>query len=274
MSCIKYSTDLDSKFLIVRHGQTSYNIYIDKHLRDIDSKIADAPLNETGIKQAKSRQKEVNKLNIKYVYCSPLFRALQTASILLENHPEKDNIVITVHPLIHEALICPYTFPLDISYSKSVFNLNSKVKVDWDLFDEITQKLPYQQNFFYFSNITLLSDQEKVTFYDKFNESYKSNNMEKLKEEMEKLSKYSVDECKKPLESLRHVALRFDDFRRFLLGKFGGCLEKTEEKVLIVCHGTLIQVLTAPKPYENDDIICHQKEGFRADNCQIISIYL
>lgn len=74
------------KIWITRHGQTDYN---KKHLMQGRT---DAPLNETGIHQAKEARAKIGDMHFDAVYASPLQRAKKTASII-GDVPE-DQIII------------------------------------------------------------------------------------------------------------------------------------------------------------------------------------
>lgn len=72
---------------IVRHGQTKLNV--EKRMQARNGE----PLNETGIEQAKTLQKEFenNGILFDYVYSSPQERAVQTAKISSKKNPIIDD---------------------------------------------------------------------------------------------------------------------------------------------------------------------------------------
>lgn len=78
------------KIYFVRHGQTDYN-----YQRLIQGRI-DAPLNKTGIKQAKETGQLLKSLDFKYdkIVSSPLSRAFETAHLVARKMSYKDNILI------------------------------------------------------------------------------------------------------------------------------------------------------------------------------------
>ena len=133
IKCI-FTTDLNGKFLYMRHGKTKFNSDHDKH-RQINISYIDCHLSPNGIQQVRAKQNLINKLSLEKVYVSPFYRALQTAYILLENHPNLINIPIIVHPKIAEIGGCTHDFILDIKKNKADFNNDSKVKFNWDIFN-------------------------------------------------------------------------------------------------------------------------------------------
>ena len=100
---LKYIQDLSGKFLFMRHGESLFN-RIDGEEKRYNPDFCDAHLSEKGIEQAKSRQEDINKLNIEKVYVSPYNRALETMLYALETHPSLDNLVVKVHPKIGEII--------------------------------------------------------------------------------------------------------------------------------------------------------------------------
>lgn len=61
---------------IARHGQTNLN------LTKLMQGRTDEPLNDTGIRQAEARRRQIGDIHFDKVYASPLKRAVQTAEIL------------------------------------------------------------------------------------------------------------------------------------------------------------------------------------------------
>lgn len=61
---------------VVRHGETEANV------KNLFNGINSLDLTETGIQQAKNIQSSIKKLDIDYIFCSPLKRTIHTANIL------------------------------------------------------------------------------------------------------------------------------------------------------------------------------------------------
>ena len=100
-----YSKDTKGKFLFIRHGQTSFNKAMsEKGIKKVksDPKFLDPELTKEGIEEGKKFSKNYENYNIEQIYVSPLYRTLQSAYFLFKNHPQKNEIIIKVHPLICE----------------------------------------------------------------------------------------------------------------------------------------------------------------------------
>ena len=139
------------KFYFMRHGETLYNSIKDKSIK-YNPEYADSHLSDKGKEQAKSRQKDLNNLNIEIIYVSPYYRALETMEYAFENHPNIENIIAYVHPKLSELAGMIHEFILDIKKTKKDFNMNSKVKVNWSIFDNYVKNLIYGDNLFFIEN--------------------------------------------------------------------------------------------------------------------------
>lgn len=73
--------------IVFRHGETSFN-------RDnIFCGWINAPLNETGIKQAKTLAEKLRGEKVDYAFCSDQVRSMQTLAAVLEYHPKAEVII-------------------------------------------------------------------------------------------------------------------------------------------------------------------------------------
>lgn len=92
------------KLFMVRHAQSYYNkVDADFHAGLIptanyrpgwDLNLRDPDLTEHGILQAREASQLVHGMHFYKVYVSPLRRALHTAKILFENHPDHPEIIV------------------------------------------------------------------------------------------------------------------------------------------------------------------------------------
>ena len=58
----------------------------------------------TGFEQAEANAEQVNSLNVKYVWVSPMLRTMQTAVHMFKGHPNLANIRFIVEPRIRAIL--------------------------------------------------------------------------------------------------------------------------------------------------------------------------
>ena len=266
----KYTTDLRGKFLFMRHGKTSFNSDHNK-TRQINPLYIDCHLSEEGIKQVKYKQTIINSLTIEKVYVSPFYRALQTASLLLENHPNLNNIKVLVHPKIAEIGGCTHDFIYDIQQNKKDFNMNSTVKFDWKYFDEYISKIIYDENFFYFEEFNNLSNDIKTQIYNNLKELYKQKDINLYKKALENLAMHRI-KIRKRFESINHEYERFLELKRNLNLIHKLTLNDKDKKVLIISHSSFIKIATSPGIYEGGKNKPHPS-CHPVKNLEIISIF-
>lgn len=87
---------MQKDFYIFRHGETDYNLAGRWQGQSID-----APLNQTGIEQAKILSERAKAFNLQVIYSSPLQRAVQTAEIVAKDC----NIEVKILPELIEASV-------------------------------------------------------------------------------------------------------------------------------------------------------------------------
>ena len=266
----KYSTDLNGKFLFMRHGKTNFNSDHEK-IRQINISYIDCHLSQKGIQQVKAKQNIINSLSIEKVYVSPFYRALQTAEILLENHPNLNNIPIIVHPKIAEIGGCTHDFIFDIKKNKNDFNINTKVKFNWNIFDEYIRRINYDENFFYFEEYDNIKQDLKNEIYNNLRELYENKKSELYQQALEKLAMFRI-EYKKKFESVQHEYNRFLEFKNNLNKEHNLTLNNNNEKILIISHSSFIKIATSPGPYKEKKSKAHPS-CHSMENLEIISIY-
>lgn len=268
-----YSLDTTGKLLIMRHGETYYNIEQDKKARKTNPKFIDCKLTPKGIEQAKSMKEALNKLNIEEIYISPMYRAFQTVIYALENHHNISNIKVVVHPLLNEGTSYVQDYQLDIKKKKAEFNMNSKIKFDWTIFDDFVKNIKYDENFYYFDNFDCFEENKKNEMYHKLRDLYEKNDFNSLEKGLSELSRmrYAHD---KRFESIKYLQTRCLKFLEFIKEKHKNTLDNIDNKILVISHASFIKCATDRTPYENEDIQDYHPNSYRCKNCEIISIKL
>ena len=266
-----YSKDLSEKLLIMRHGETDFNADTDKGNRITNPKYPDCRLNQNGISQAKSKQGLINSLTLEKVYVSPIYRAIQTVTYCLENHPNKNNIVVVVHPLVSEISNCINDYILDIKQTKKDFNMNSKIKVDWSLFDEYVKTIKYEENFYYFDNFDCYEGKEIM--YQKLKNIYNNGDIDGLRNGLSELATLRF-QAKIRFESLKHLQGRFNKFCEYIREHHKDTLNDKKNKILVVSHCAYIKIGTHMTPYESEKIQDYHSTCYSPENCEILSFKL
>ena len=254
------------KFYIMRHGETLYNAITDKSVK-YNPEYADSHLSEKGIKQAKSKQNELNELNIELVYVSPYYRAIETMIYSLENHPNAKNIIAYVHPKIAELAGMMHEFVLDIKKTKIDFNMNSKIRVNWSIFDEYIKNTKYGENLFFFNNWNLIEENKKLEMSNKLNEFYEKGDIQSYKEEASRIVKERY-QTKLKFESYKHAYERFIDFRNDVKNRHKDDINN-DKKILIISHKLFISIATSTCQFKSDEIKDVSIDCLSLDNCEI-----
>ena len=121
----RFSKDLNSNILLMRHGESLFNIEFNK-LKDIkdeklyeekrndirfSERLLDSDLTELGVEQCKNSAEILKNTAIKYIFVSPVLRALNTCSMLLcqlellnrdQTYNEEPKVI--VHLFLYERL--------------------------------------------------------------------------------------------------------------------------------------------------------------------------
>ena len=267
-----YAKNLKGKIIFIRHGETNYNSDFSKKGFKIkgDLKYIDGHLNATGERQAINSAGKFKSLYIEDVYVSPLFRALQSATLIFKNHPNKNKIKIHVHPLLTEVVSSVNNFTWNIEATKKIFNMNSEIKVDWTIFENEFKTIE-EQNFFYLNYIDLLSDSKAQEIKKKLYESYGTD---KIKTSVGELGKIIVDLHMKRIESLDHLFQRAIDFKNFLKEKYKNSLNDSNKKIFIISHSCFGQMFTTKECYNKKHIEDYPKDCCEMNNCEAISVFI
>ena len=267
-----FAKNLEGKIIFIRHGETDYNIDIVKKGSKIkfDINYLDGHLNTNGEKQAEKSSNIFNNIDIEAIYVSPLYRTLESAYILFQNHPKKNNIQLIVHPLLTEVVSSMNNFTDDIDTKKSIYKEKSEIKVDWSLFDE-EFKTKEEQNFYYLNYVNLLPKEK----YDIIkNKLYNSLNTGKMKETISELGKMISDLKMKRIESLDHLFNRTVKFKEYLKEKYKNSMNDPSKKIIIISHSCYGQIFTSKECYGKTNIKEYPKDCCDMRNCEAISVFI
>jgi len=289
----KYSFDLKSNLLLIRHGESIFNKEI-KHVEEIGKsdpffhekrfhvkfteRLIDSELTDVGVQQTKDAASILRDTNIKYVFVSPLRRALNTCNKVLENleeinkhnkHYRKPKVI--VHPYLFEKLEDNCDLFSDIPRKRIKFST-----YDWSMFNDI-------QNFpLYFLKFCDNYINEEGKFCKTPSElenlkvpplsNYYLSRILKdnqpfwkfLLAEMLKLDKQGlwIESSESTFERNKIFNKTLHEYSRKLKG---------EEKILAVGHSIFFKHLTVPK-YHHEEL--ESGDFAYLKNCQISSYYL
>jgi len=268
-----YEKNTNGKILYIRHGQTNYNKNSNKsNLNIISTKpeYIDCDLNEKGIEQTNKLSNQIIKFKIEQIYVSPLSRALHTALILFKNHPDKDKIIIKIHPLITEVISGVHGFVFDIQNSKKIYNMDNEIKFDWSIFDSY-YKSYIDQDLFFLNFIDCFSEKKLKEKLDKIYSFYGKDN---LKIKLGEFAKSRVDSGFKRFETLNHLFKRNLEFKKFLYETHKNNLNDINNKIIIITHSAFTKISTSKKAYLEELKSIFPNDCYKINNCEIISIFI
>lgn len=228
------------KIWLIRHGYSEFNFYKEQRKADrtlpydrFSRSLVDARLHTKGVEQCLAAQKNVNSKNVRYVFVSPMERAIETSYHLFAAHPNLGNIIFVVHPLLREILNNANDVPnhtlerLRVKYEKM-----AKYHYDFAAFDTYpVPALYYLQD---------LNSPEKETLLKRVEEG-------KGKDDVDVVLEAARADPTKKLENYRNVNKRTVDFAIWLKDFISKGEIKLGEEIAIVTHTEVIMQALAKK---------------------------
>ena len=255
------------KFYFMRHGETIYNTIKDKSIK-YNPNYADCHLSQKGINQSISKQSFFNKLEIEAIYVSPYYRAIETMEYSFQNHPNAKNIIAYVHPCLSELSGMMQEFILDIKETKKNFNMNSQIKVNWDIFDDYINKIKYKEHLFFMDNWDLIEENKRDEIYNKLNALYEKGDKDLYKNEVSKIIEERY-KTKLKFESYKHAYQRFIDFKNYLYDKHKNTLNDKERKIIAISHKLFISIATSKSDFILSGKNQVSSNSLALDNCEL-----
>ncbi|CAD8214803.1 unnamed protein product [Paramecium octaurelia] len=211
----------NSKYIIVRHALAWHNYFkraTEFRDRNIYSyELMDPPLHYLGKKQCEKMRPEINQMEFDVVYISPLLRTIQTAQLLFQDHPQKDQIKFILCPHISEKISSQYSIYKWGNLTNILQDNNSPIKFD-------LSELPFEKEFWQF---ILIGKQEKI------------QGLKPCKEDQEQflVNKFVKNGQNITLEKTKHAEKRVKVFLEKLKNN------QTKSKIGIVSHSQIIKLI-------------------------------
>lgn len=244
------------KFLLVRHAQSEFNLERilaeDRNAPIYNINLIDCRITKKGESQIEAAKKKSDAYPVSLVLVSPLRRALQTAQLLFEDHPNKPTFVVT-----------PY--------------LRERVSASCDVSDFIEEPLPGFEKFDW-SPMMALREVYKGTYWlsEELGDVPGIDEIKKLEDpEMQKLEivKKIEDNVKKNKKEYGNKKEKFETVKTYKknVAKFIKFLAQLKEKrffarnkdevIAIVAHGGTLKELCLIGGVENYNFEnCEMKE--------------
>jgi len=250
-----------SNILLIRHAQSYYNICEIEAVKEKKDFLLfryrpdfiDCSLSEEGHQQAITASKIVQEEDVKYVFASPLRRALQTTRLLFESHKNKPKVIVL--PLLREHLSTSCDIPDNLDMLMGEFP-----DYDFSLFSEYEDKKLWIIH-------TLQDEAVKKELLVAYNEEFL-----KLMDNKLSFSEYILEKMKalhpKQFESRVNLRERTEKVKNIVKEYQAKLMEN--EHIAIVSHYSFLKMFTATSFKDTGKAI----NGLCFENCEVVKYAL
>ena len=300
----KFSKALNSKILLFRHGESFYN----KTIRDFQKlkvknpaeyktkitetrfnpSLSDCNLTENGEFQSYDAGKKLEGLNIKYIFTSPLLRALQSCESIIKGYLDVHKVIDKTTGKTIKAIKAPKVIVNPLLFEKiqvtcdiipNIYkNMEAFPEYDWNDFKALKQEtLPiYMLNY---CDTIIDIKTKKVKFSTDnpyfnlslkyFKQNLKFNHQGIVLQAMEELHQENVF-----IESSVKTYDRLVEFKTNLKNFLNQNELKNDEKILIVGHSVLFKLLSTQNLYEDTlDPVLDEVNYIHLSNGELASLF-
>jgi len=275
-----YENSTKGPVLYVRHAETEYNLKsltISKDILKYQPEYIDGRISDRGRKQSEQLSTVLNSFKIKYVFCSPLLRCLETCMISLSTHPNKKDLSVNVNPWLNETVSGVHDFSLNMPWKQESFNCNSNVKFDWTFFNSL-YKTDEERETYYFNYIDNLTedDRQACCLFEKLKSVDKRKDTKENKPIVSDyemlLAEFSGHFALKKIrpESLKYMFERNKKFKDYLKSFTLNLAD--DEKILVYTHSAFTKISTSTTACIMDIIPDFPCDCYRLSNCEILTM--
>ncbi|CAD8083384.1 unnamed protein product [Paramecium primaurelia] len=211
----------NSKYIIVRHALAWHNYFkraTEFRDRNIYSyELMDPPLHYLGKKQCEKMRPEINQMEFDKVYISPLLRTIQTAQLLFQDHPQRNQIQFILCPHISEKISSQYSIYKWGNLTNILQDNTNPIKFDMS-------EMPEEYEFWQFM---LIGKQEKLQGLKPYKEDQEQYLVNKFVKKGKNIA----------LEKKKHADKRVKIFLEKLKNN------QTNAKIGIVSHSQIIKII-------------------------------
>ena len=267
---------MQGQVLCVRHPETTYNNYrrsTPKNLIECLPEYIDCCLSARGLEQIEELAEKLKEIKIKFVFCCPLFRCLQTCDLTLKHHPDRCNLTVIINPWIMGSVSSLDDFSKNILKKQEIFSEKSNVRFDWSFFNSLykneIEKETYYLNFV--DNLTE-DDEEARILIEKIknlHENDKIHNLSDYDMYLTNLAKYFSGIRKRP-ESLNRLFQRSLKFKNYIKMFFEHL--SNDDKILVFTHSSFVKISTSKMAYSLKSIPEFPEDGKNLLNCDILTM--
>lgn len=263
-----------ASYILIRHAYSEYNHKAyeieqahGEHSEQMlalkgDKTMFDPGLHEIGILQAESNQSNVNEINFKVVFVSPMQRTLQTCIHMFKNHPNKKNIRFIVLPVVREVLETSNDIAHDIDYIVDKYSHGKEI-CNGIHFDFSLNLLHGQPKLWQIFSLANLKKQKDLILSLQVNEKGEINHQDVILERL--VAHHPRYENHKDLFARAKVIRQY--LREYLNANHLD--ESKQEKYGVISHSRIIATLTSKGVTEDDELI----DFIWFKNCQMLPFH-
>jgi len=276
---------IQGQVLCVRHPETTYNKYnrsTPKNLIECLPEYIDCCLSLRGLEQIDELAEKLKKIKIKYVFCCPLFRCLQTCDLTLKNHPNLSNLTVIINPWIMGSVNSLDDFSKNIIKKQEIFSEKSNVRFDWSFFNSL-YKNEIEKETYYLNFVDNLTEDDEAAriLIEKIKTNHENDKIINISDHVKEsknsdydklltdLAKYFSGTKKRP-ESLNCMFQRSLKFKNYIKMFFGNL--SNDDRLLVFTHSSFVKISTSEMAYSMKSISEFPEDGKNLLNCDILTM--
>ena len=252
-----YEKSTKGPVIYIRHAESKLNeVMMDPkniHLKN-SRELIDCGLTEKGKKQCEFLGKTLLEFKIKYVFISPLNRAIDTCYLSLKDHPEFNNFKFIILPLASEIIDSSCDIPCSLIEKKIRYQNYKNFDLNWEFY----------KDYFFLDNI------DEPEFIEKL----KDVNFSKYDENFAVYEK-GLDQCKAndlSGESIMHLFKRGCELKLFFKNFLSTINLEDKEKILLFTHSAITKISTSSLAYSVDKFLDFPQDSVFLNNCEFLTM--
>jgi len=221
-----------------------------RHLKN-SRELIDCGLSDLGKYQCEVLSKTLQEVKIKYVFISPLNRAIDTCYLSLKDHSQFKDIKFIILPLASEIVDSSCDIPVSSIEKKEKYK---DFHLDWS----------HLKDHYFHDNIDDAN----------FVEMLKTANLDKYEENYHIYEK-GLELCKSndvPAESVHHLFHRGKELKAFLKKFVEENPPVDDEKILVFTHSALSKIQTSSLAHTLEHIRDFPDDCYTMMNCEFMTI--
>ena len=254
-----FEKSIKGPVIYIRHAESKFNeimmVTNNSHLKN-SRELIDCGITENGKKQCELLAKTMQDLKLKYVFISPLNRAIDTCYLSLKDHPDFLNFKFIILPLASEIIDSSCDIPFSLLEKKIRYQNYKNFDLIWEFY----------KDYFFLDNIDDVDFVEKLkeVNFSKYDENYA-------------IYEKGLDQCKTKNysgESVCHLFKRGCELKKFFKNFLTTINLDDNEKILLFTHSALTKIGTSSIALSLDEFHLFPEDCYTLKNCEYLTMNL